>query len=119
MKIGLINIALDLYKRNILRNIRSLVDMGSKELRVDFNTLKNSYEQIGIDFDQKKFSILKKFPKGKRLSTKNFWSDLGIKNYKCFDINNDHDSIYFDLNFLENLNQPSKIPLNVLLQYFC
>ena len=34
----------------------------------------------------------------KRISTKNFWQELKINDYKCSDINKSHDSIYIDLN---------------------
>ena len=94
MKIGLINIALELFKNKKFNNVKNVVDMGSKELRVSFDKLKNSYDQAGIKFNEKKFLILKKFPKGKRISTKNFWMDMGIREYKSFDINKSHDSIF-------------------------
>ena len=112
MKIGLINIALELFKNKKFNNVKNVVDMGSKELRVSFDKLKNSYNQAGLKFNEKKFSILKKFPKGKRISTKNFWMDMGIREYKSFDINKSHDSIFFDLNYpMEKKNYFNKFDL--------
>tara|TARA_Y100000816_G_scaffold230324_1_gene175512 strand:- start:3298 stop:4149 length:852 start_codon:yes stop_codon:yes gene_type:complete len=99
MKIGLLNIALELFRNKKFKNIKSVVDMGSKEIRVNFQNMKNSYHQAGIKFDEKKYAILKKFPKGKRISTKKFWQDMGVKNYKSVDINKTYNSIFFDLNF--------------------
>ena len=37
MKIGLINLALTLYKNGVFSDVKSLMDMGTKELRVSFN----------------------------------------------------------------------------------
>ncbi len=112
MKIGLLNIALELFKNGKFKNIRNVVDMGSKEIRVHFDKMKNSFNQAGIKFNEKKYKILKKFPKGQRISTKNFWDDMGIKNYKSFDINKSHNSIYFDLNFpMTNKNYFNKFDL--------
>ncbi len=99
MKIGLINLAITLYKNGILSNVESLMDMGTKELRVSYKDLKFSLDQANIKITNKKFNILKKFPKGKRISTKHLWSLLNIKKYNCIDINNSKGSIYHDLNY--------------------
>ncbi len=98
MKIGLINIALELFQNKKFKSVNSILDMGSKELRVSYDQLKYAFDQTNIKFNKKKFERLKIFPKGKRISTKNFWQELRIKNYKCSDINKSHDSIYIDLN---------------------
>ena len=98
MKIGLINIALELFQNKKFKSVNSILDMGSKELRVSYDQLKYAFDQTNIKFNKKKFEKLKIFPKGKRISTKNFWQELRIKNYKCSDINKSHDSIYIDLN---------------------
>ena len=99
MKIGLINLALTLYKNGVFSDVKSLMDMGTKELRVSFNDLKYSLDQANIKIKNNKFNILKKFPKGKRISTENLWSLLNIKNYQCIDINKSNKSIYLDLNY--------------------
>ena len=98
MKIGLINIALELYQNKKFRSVKSILDMGSKELRVSYDQIKYAFDQTDIKFNKKKFEKLKNFPKGKRISTKNFWQELKINDYKCSDINKSHDSIYIDLN---------------------
>ena len=46
--------------------------MGSKELRVSYDQIKYAFDQTDIKFNKKKFEKLKNFPKGKRISTKNF-----------------------------------------------
>lgn len=98
MKIGIINIALELFSNKKFKTVSNMLDMGSKELRVSYSQLEYAFKQVNFKFNNKKFEKLKIFPKGKRISTKNFWSEVGIKNYKCSDINNSHDSIFIDLN---------------------
>ena len=60
---------------------------------------KYSLDQANIKIKNNKFNILKKFPKGKRISIENLWSLLNIKNYQCIDINKSNKSIYLDLNY--------------------
>ena len=98
MKIGLINIALELIASKKLKNVSNMFDMGSKELRVSYDQLDYAFKQVNFRFNKKKFEKLKIFPKGKRISTKNFWLEVGIKDYKCSDINHSHNSIFIDLN---------------------
>jgi len=98
MKIGLVNIALELFGNKKFNSIKNVIDMGTKEMRVSFDQLKYAFDQTNIKFNEKKFKKLKIFPKGKRISTKLFWQELGIKDYKCSDINKNLSSIYIDLN---------------------
>ena len=98
MKIAQLSIALELLKNNSLENVNNVIDMGTKSLRVKYNDLEYLFKQTNINFDKKKFSFLKKFPKGNRKSTKLFWESIGVKEYKCIDINKEKDSIYADLN---------------------
>lgn len=112
MKIGLINIALQLYKLNKFKNLNNVIDLGSKELRVSFSQLVYAFKQANINFEKKNFNILKKFPKGKRISTKFFWKELGTKNHFCLDINKEQNSLYHDLNYpLKNNNLLNKFDL--------
>lgn len=98
MKIGLINIALSLFAQGKFKSLKNIIDLGSKELRVDFNQLKYSFDQVGIKFNKKNFNILKKFPKGKRISTEYFWKELGVKKYNSSDINK-KSKFFIDLNY--------------------
>jgi len=98
MKIGLINIALALYKNKKFNDLKKILDLGSKELRVNYDQLSYAFDQVGINYNKKNFSILKKFPKGKRISTEVFWKELGIKDYNCSDINK-KSKMFIDLNF--------------------
>ena len=98
MKIGLINIALSLFAQGKFKSLKNIIDLGYKELRVDFNQLKYSFDQVGIKFNKKNFNILKKFPKGKRISTEYFWKELGVKKYNSSDINK-KSKFFIDLNY--------------------
>ena len=70
MKIGYINLALELKRRGVLKNTSNVYDMGSKELRISYNDLKNKFNEYKIKFNSKDFEELRRFPKGKRISTK-------------------------------------------------
>lgn len=98
MKIGLLNIALELYKRGYFKEVKNIMEFGTKEMRVSFSQLEYAFKQTEIKFNKKNFQILKKFPKGRRISTKFFWHELGIKNYFCSDINK-KSKINIDLNY--------------------
>ena len=54
MKIGLINIALELFINKKLKSVNNILDMGSKELRVSYNQLKFAFDQTQIKFNKKK-----------------------------------------------------------------
>ena len=99
MNLASFKLALELKKKGLLYNINSILDMGSADMRISYNNLKFLFDQSKIDFDKKKFSFLKNFPKGKRRSTKIFWNSIGFKNYECLDINNKNNSHNIDLNF--------------------
>jgi len=98
VKIGLLNLAIELIKNQTFKDVKSVMDMGNKSLRVHYDDLKYLYDQTNIKFDSNKFNFLKKFPKGNRRSMRLFWESLGITNYKSIDINNRDGSIFFDLN---------------------
>ena len=80
MKIGLINLALDLYQRGIFTNLDSLLDMGTKELRVSYRDLENSLNQVNISLKHKKYNILKKFPKVTLISHETFYKIISLAN---------------------------------------
>ena len=61
MKIGLINLALTLYKNGFFSDVNSILDMGSKELRISYADLKYSLDEVNIKIKNKNLNILKKF----------------------------------------------------------
>ena len=78
MRIGLANIALELFKNKKFNSVNTILDMGSKEMRFSYDQISYAFDQAGIRFNKKKFEKLKIFPKGRRISTKYFWKELGI-----------------------------------------
>ena len=59
MRIGLVNIALELFKNKKFSSINNILDMGSKEMRFSYDQLKYAFDQSGIKFNKKKFEKLK------------------------------------------------------------
>ncbi len=99
MRNGLIELAFELKQRGIFDNLDSVLDFGSQELRITFSELENLFLKIGKPKSiLKKYQVLKKFPKGKRISTKILWKDLGFNKIFSFDINKQHKSLNYDLN---------------------
>ncbi len=111
MKIGLLSLAAELKKNGVFKDVHNMMDMGTKTLRVHYNDLENLFDQLGMKFDKKKFSFLKKFPKGKRITNELFWDELKIK-YNCLDINEEKGSEFVDLNYpFNNKNHLGKYDL--------
>ena len=99
MRNGIIELAFELKQRGIFKNFESVLDFGSQEIRISYEELENLFLKIGKSKSiLKKYEILKKFPKGKRISSKKLWKDLDFKKTFSFDINKQHNSINFDLN---------------------
>jgi hypothetical protein len=99
MRNGLIELAFELKQRGIIDNLDSVLDFGSQELRITYSELENLFLKIGKTKSiLKKYEVLKKFPKGKRISTKILWKDLGFNKIFSFDINKQHNSLNYDLN---------------------
>ena len=99
MNLASFKLALDLKSRGIFDSVKDIIDMGTADMRINYNNLKFLFDQSKIKFNNKKFIFLKQFPKGKRRSTKLFWNEIGIKNYYCLDINNKNNSFHIDLNY--------------------
>lgn len=99
MRNGLIELAFELKQRGLFNNFESVLDFGSQEIRITYNEIANLFYKLGITKSVlKKYEVLKKFPKGKRIPTKTLWKDLGFKKTYSFDINEQHNSLNYDLN---------------------
>ena len=98
MKIGLLTLAVELFNNKTFSHVNNIMDMGNKSIRASYDDLNYLFEQGNINFNEKKFSFLKKFPRGNRKSMKIFWEALGVNNYNCIDLNGKDNSIKFDLN---------------------
>ena len=111
MKIGLLSLALEMRINGCFKDIQSIFDLGTQTLHIDYERLNNLLQNSKYKFDKKKFQILKKFPKGRRLSTRLFWESVKIKDYSCSDINK-KSKYYIDLNYpLEKKLQSKKFDL--------
>jgi len=96
---GGVKLYLELWQRNILANIRSVVDMGSQELHIGLADFESMIEASGISgYEPKKFANLTHFPEFPRCTTKPFYQLLGATDYSCIDISGAHDAIPVDLN---------------------
>lgn len=103
MKIGLMSLALEMRLNGCFKNINSVFDLGFQTLHINYDKLENLLKYSSYKFDKKKYEILKKFPKGKRLSTKLYWESIGVENYFSSDINK-KSKYYIDLNLPLNNN---------------
>jgi hypothetical protein len=98
MKNSSIQLAVELNMNGVFDSVKNIIDMGTQEIRINYEQLKNLYQNAGLEFDESKYEILKNFPKGDRLPTSFIWEDIGIHNYTCLDINKTNDSVFVDLN---------------------
>jgi pimeloyl-ACP methyl ester carboxylesterase len=60
MKISQLSLAVELFKNQTFKKVKSVADMGTKTLRVKYDDLEYLFLQGGIHFDKSKFSFLKK-----------------------------------------------------------
>ena len=95
-----VKLTLELWKRGLLKDVNSVIDMGAQELHLkltDFEYLLNS---AGIeDYSLEEFTALRVWPGAPRMSAKQFYKLLGLTDYKCLDLQKSHDSIVIDLNY--------------------
>ena len=71
MKVGLVNIALELFSNKKFNSVKNVIDMGTKEMRVSFDQLKYAFDQTNIKFNEK-IQKLKIFPKEKEFQQNYF-----------------------------------------------
>ena len=53
MRIGLANIALELFKSKKFNSVNTILDMGSKEMRFSYDQISYAFDQAGIKFNKK------------------------------------------------------------------
>lgn len=92
--------ALEFSEKGFFDNKESVIDMGSQEIHItkkDFIEITNSFNYSP---DWNHFPCINKdiWPEFPRDSTSNIWKMLKFTKVDCCDINNEHDSIYIDLN---------------------
>jgi len=104
---------LELWQQGNLKNINSVVEMGSQELHLklgDFEDLLNT--ACITDYDKNPFASLDNWPGQPRCSAKPLYKLLGIKEYCSLDMNAEHGSIVHDYNLpLEDTSLYNKFDL--------
>ena len=90
---------LELYNLGYLKNKSNILDIGSQELHLRKNDLKNLCIQTDMDSSKiDSYPDIDMYPSKPRCSSKYLWRSLGIENYSSIDINEEHGSLKHDLN---------------------
>jgi len=90
---------LELHNLGHLKNSKSVLEIGSQELHLKKEDLKELFDNAGLKSDLvDKYPNLNNWPEKPRCSSKYFYESLGIKEYQCIDINADYGAIVHDLN---------------------
>jgi len=93
-----IKLNLELWQRGLFENIKSIIDIGSQELHLKQADFEGLIMRAGIDYKKEDFSNLGNFPEYPRCTAKPFYKMLGVKDYSCIDLNQEHDAVKHDLN---------------------
>jgi len=97
--LSLASLLLELKYLEKLKDVKNVLEIGSQELHLKKDDLKELYNQVGLDdklLDN--HSNLDNWPDEPRESAKKFYNDLGIKDYTNIDLTGEHESIPLDLN---------------------
>lgn len=90
---------LELWQRNLLANVESVIDMGSQELHLTQSAFKELVNAAGVPgYEEKSFPNLENWPGQPRCSSRYFYELLGAKEYACIDMNGMHYAVPHDLN---------------------
>ena len=90
----------EMYASGYFKNCKSVLEIGSQELHLGKDDIKELFKQANLDSSQvDKFKDIDNFPKHKpKASTKPFYNALGLSEYTCIDVNQEHGAIGHDLN---------------------
>ena len=90
---------LELYNLGYLKNSKSIIEIGSQELHLKKEDLKQLFDNAGLKSDLvDDYPNINNWPERPRCSAKYIYESLGIKEYQCIDINADYGAIAHDLN---------------------
>ena len=90
---------LELYNLGYLKNSKSIMEIGSQEIQMHKEDLKQLFDNAGLKSDLvDKYPNMNNWPERPFCTSKYFYESLGIKEYQCMDINGDHGAIVHDLN---------------------
>ena len=99
ISIAAVQNTLELHNLGYFKNSKKVIEIGSQELHLKKNDLKELYDYAGLDskiIDS--FPNIDNYPKSPKCSAKYFYQSLGFEEYKSIDINSEHGAIKFDLN---------------------
>ena len=90
---------LELHNLGYLKNSKNIFEIGSQELQLKKEDLKQLFDNAGLKSDLvEKYPNINNWPEKPRCSSKFFYESLGIKEYQSIDINADYGAIAHDLN---------------------
>ena len=90
---------LELHSLGYFKNSKSICEIGSQELHLKKEDLKQLFDNAGLKSDLvDDYPNINNWPERPRCSAKYFYESLGIKEYQCMDINGDYGAIAHDLN---------------------
>ena len=97
--LGTVQIALELHNLGYFKKSSSVVEIGSQELHLKKNDLKEFFDYAGLQSNLvDAYPNIDNFPNQPRCTSKYFYQSLGFKEYECIDINAEHNAIKHDLN---------------------
>ena len=90
---------LELYDLGYLKNSKSIIEIGSQEIQMHKEDLKQLFDNAGLKSDLvDKYPNMNNWPERPYCPSKYFYESLGIKEYQSIDINGDHGALVHDLN---------------------
>lgn len=90
---------LELNELGLLKDFKSVIEIGSQEIHIQKNDFKELIEIAGLDVNLvENIPNIKNWPFSPRASSKYLYEILGIKDYKSIDINGKYGAIVHDLN---------------------
>ncbi len=97
---GAVKLMLELNERGLLKDVSSVVEIGSQELHLTQAEFEKLVEVAGIsNYQSEQFANLKYWPaQSPRCPAKNLYELLGARKYNCVDLNGELGSIPHDMN---------------------
>ena len=92
---------LELYDLGYLKNSKSIIEIGSQEIQMHKEDLKQLFDNVGLKIDLiDKYPNMNNWPIRPFCPSKYFYESLGINEYQSIDINGDHGAIVHEANSL-------------------
>jgi len=99
ISIAAVQNTLELHHLGYFKNSSNVLEIGSQELHLKKNDLKELFDYVGLDSKLvDSYPNIDNYPNTPRCSSKYFYQSLGFQEYKSIDINSEHGAINYDLN---------------------